>query len=220
MCERELRDKTEEVEKLKLELKDIKEILKLKDELKENGLDESAHKEEEAPINENRWSSVSRRNKTRDKTGLGQTQDKSITCTKCEFQSKSRIEVIKHVNIKHPSKIEEFNCYDCHFQGTTATELRKHRDLKHAINKEMEGQSIQCKVCGETFSKKWDLMRHRKDKHIHSVAPCRNEISGSCSYSAKMCWWKHDDIHTGESDGIKCFVCEQTFESKQNNIWG
>ena len=106
------------------------------------------------------------------------------------------------MNIKHPSKIEEFNCYDCHFQGTTVTELRKHRDLKHAINKEMKGNDIQCKVCGETFSKKWDLMRHRKDKHIHSVAPCGNEMCGSCSYSAKMCY---DD----SQEEKPCKLCEK-----------
>ena len=129
---------------------------------------ESTFEEDAPPTPENHWGSVSRQNKTQDKTDLGQTKDKSITCTKCDFQSKSRIEVIKHVNIKHPSRTEEFNCYDCHFQGTTATELRKHRDLKHAIYRE-EQHGIKCKVCGETFSKKWDLMRHRKDKHIHSV---------------------------------------------------
>ena len=40
-CETELRNKTEEVEKLKVEMKDLKEILKLKDDFKENGLEES-----------------------------------------------------------------------------------------------------------------------------------------------------------------------------------
>ena len=39
-CEKELRLKTEEVEILKVELKDIKEILKLKEEIKERGFDE------------------------------------------------------------------------------------------------------------------------------------------------------------------------------------
>ena len=39
-CERELRAMTEELEKVKLELKDTKEILKLKDELVKNDLDE------------------------------------------------------------------------------------------------------------------------------------------------------------------------------------
>ena len=38
-CEKELRNKTEEVEKLKVELKDLKEILRLKDECKETACD-------------------------------------------------------------------------------------------------------------------------------------------------------------------------------------
>ena len=42
-----MRLKTEEVEILKVELKDVKEILKLKEEIKEKGLD--------GPHNENPW---------------------------------------------------------------------------------------------------------------------------------------------------------------------
>ena len=38
-CEKELRNKTEEVEKLKVELKDLKEILKLKNECKKTACD-------------------------------------------------------------------------------------------------------------------------------------------------------------------------------------
>ena len=100
----------------------------------EISIDESAFEKEAPPKSEKLWSNVSRQNIIQEKPSLGQTKDKIIPCTKCDFQSKSRIEVIKHVNIMHPSKTEEFNCYDCHFQGTTATELRKHRDLKHVRN--------------------------------------------------------------------------------------
>ena len=40
-CEKELRLKNEEVDNLKVELKDIREILKLKEEIEYRGLDES-----------------------------------------------------------------------------------------------------------------------------------------------------------------------------------
>ena len=40
-CERELRMRTEEMEKLKTEIKDLKEILKLKEQLHENNLESS-----------------------------------------------------------------------------------------------------------------------------------------------------------------------------------
>ena len=49
-CEKELRAKTEEVEKLKIEIKDLKEILKLKDELESNGLLESEPPMEEESL--------------------------------------------------------------------------------------------------------------------------------------------------------------------------
>ena len=50
MCEKELRAKTEEVEKLKIEIKNLKEILKLKDELESNGLLESEPPMEEESL--------------------------------------------------------------------------------------------------------------------------------------------------------------------------
>ena len=56
-CEKELRLKTAEVEILKVELKDIKEILKLKDEIKERGLDE--------PHNGNSWKTKTQVNQRR-----------------------------------------------------------------------------------------------------------------------------------------------------------
>ena len=216
-CELELRVKTEELEKMKIELKDIKEILKLKDELKENGLNESLSKEEETPVKDtpidgNTWSNVSKRSKIQNKT---QIQDKELTCTQCDFKGKSRVEVVKHKNTKHPTQsTEEFNCYDCDFQGTAEAEVRRHRNLKHSLNTEREESTIQCKVCGETFGKKWNFMRHRKDQHIHIVAPCRNEMSRSCSFSAEMCWWNHDRNQNSNNENIKCFICDEMFQSK------
>ena len=59
-CERELRAMTEEFEKVKLELKDTKEILKLKDELAEKDLDESVTEDESSLSSNNKtpWKSV------------------------------------------------------------------------------------------------------------------------------------------------------------------
>ena len=188
--------------------------MKLKDGVKENGLDESLSKEEDPPIDENTWSNVSRRNNIQNKT---QTQNKDISCTKCDFQGKNRLDVIKHVNNKHPNlnNKKQFNCYDCDFQGTTAVELMKHRNLKHSLNKEKEEWTIKCKVCGETFSKKWNIMRHKKDQHIHSIAPCRNEMDGGCSYSAEMCWWNHNIHQNSTNEKLNVLFVTKCFKVKQ-----
>ena len=105
-CERELRAMTEELEKAKLELNDTKEILKLKDEPLENDLDESVTEEESfpSPSNENPWKSVPRPNNSNDENKKRNNENKEFNCTKCNFQGSSRVELIKHVNIKHMDK--------------------------------------------------------------------------------------------------------------------
>ena len=52
-CENELRNKTEEVEILKVEIEDLKQILKLKDEMKNNELHEPNVAEEMTNLSKN-----------------------------------------------------------------------------------------------------------------------------------------------------------------------
>ena len=306
-CETELRSKTEEVEKLKVELKDLKQILKLKDDIKEKGLEESVvekdkienpwtakvpkknqfqkqnvpekamgskvccsscsftcentfqlvkhanlkhsdqRKEEEFNCNNcdfqgtskdqlnkhSNWkhaihsivckycdetflekSSLINHNKVKHPQniapGMGQ-----VSCTSCSFTCKNTLQLVKHSNLKHSDqrKEEEFNCNNCDFQGTSKDQLNKHFNLKHLVRGGKE-KGIVCKNCGESFLEKWSLMRHRKDEHPHTVAHCRNEMDGKCSFTAKMCWWNHEVNKDIQPENIKCFVCNETFESK------
>ena len=59
-------------------------------------------------------------------------------------------------------------------------------------------------------------MKHRKNDHISSVAPCRNEKEGKCIFSSKMCWWNHDKVQNISKENFKCFKCSETFQSKAN----
>ena len=54
-------------------------------------------------------------------------------------------------------------------------------------------------------------MNHKKSKHLDTVAYCRNNIEGRCSYSDEMCWWNHGKR---ENEGIKCYICSVIFKSK------
>ena len=143
-------------------------------------------------------------------------QKQKYTCTKCDFEGRTKVEVIKHVNVKHGDQIKEkeFNCGDCDFQGTSADQLRKHVNLKHSLPGQENKGHIQCKICGESFIEKWNLMKHRKNQHISFVAPCRNEMDGKCSYTADMCWWNHNKTQNYQNKNIKCFLCSETFQSK------
>ena len=71
--------------------------------------------------------------------------------------------------------------------------------------------TIKCKNCGEQFSSKWNLMYHRKSKHLNTVAFCRNNLGGNCPYSDDMCWWNHGER---QEEKVSCYICNTTFETK------
>ena len=174
-CEMELRKYTEETEKLKTEVKDLKAILKLKKQLDVNKKDSSG-----SDVFNN---------------------DKVDPRRKPNHQSSPN---------KRYFKEREYNCMECPFQGTEQKELSNHMNLKHRKDPVFDG-AIKCRICGEGFRAKWDLMNHRKNKHIENVAPCRNNIENKCPYADYMCWWNHNE-ERGEN--IKCFICSKSFESK------
>ena len=138
-----------------------------------------------------------------------------VSCSSCSFTCENTLQLVKHANMKHSDqrKEEEFNCNNCDFQGTSKDQLNKHFNLKHSVRGGKE-EGIVCKNCGKTFLEKWSLMRHRKDEHPNTVAPCRTEMDGKCSFTAKMCWWNHEVNKDNQNQNIKCFVCNETFNSK------
>ena len=185
-CEKELKIKSEETDKLKTKIKDLKEIIMLSEKLKEKDLETSDEEEDN-----------SEKEKEDNISWMKPKPHK-----KKNFQSDSS-------STKSPTKEKEYNCHDCYFQGTKQMELEKHINLKHK-KVEAEG-SISCRSCGEGFMTKWNLMNHRKSKHSEIFAYCRNFTNGNCPYSDEMCWWNHSKK---QNESIKCFICSKTFESR------
>ena len=108
---------------------------------------------------------------------------------------------------------EEHNCTECCFQGTSQTELKNHITIKHRIV---------CRNCGEEFLNKSNFMSHRKNKHLETVALCKNKLLDKCKFSSVKCWWRHTDEtdiqkhegnHTAEI--IRCYFCQKPFENKR-----
>ena len=75
---------------------------------------------------------------------------------------------------------------------------------------------IKCRHCNQQFGEKWNLMTHRKLKHIETVAYCQKKLEGKCSFSDELCWWKHTGDQHSTEENIECFICHNTFESKPN----
>ena len=196
-CIQELRRKTTEAEKLKSELKDLREIVKLGEKLNSSTIDSEKMNEEEEVLLKMKSSGARRINP--------QFQSSPSKPEKSPKSGKASRPV-------GSDKKPQFNCEECFFQGTQETELHNHIKIKHTLNANIDG-FIKCRNCGMQFKTKRDLMNHRKKEHSSSVAPCRNYINKTCSFSAELCWWNHAE---NKNDNIECFVCGITFEHKSS----
>ena len=113
-------------------------------------------------------------------------------------------------------KENEYNCDQCPFQGTSELQLNKHINLKHVAENHSMREVIKCRNCNEQFSEKWNLMVHRKQKHVESVANCRKKQDGNCPFSDEKCWWNHKNRQANKHniEQIKCYFCDKIFENK------
>ena len=148
-CEQGLRSKTEELEKFKIEVKDLRTIVDLREQL---------------DIRDNEKSDLDDKSKLLIPNNLNEVnskQTKSFSCAQCEYIVGNQTQSRRHMNTKHSGKQvekdieteEEFNCADCDFQTTSDAHLKNHIWIKHTII---------CKICEKEFKEKSKLMQHRK----------------------------------------------------------
>ena len=115
-CEQKLKEKTEETEKLKIEVKDLKQIINLEKELNndQNG-ESSAEKVSKNEEMRNPPKSQSKRFMPRFDTK--KSKDKEYNCKECYYQGTSEIELRKHIQYKHTEQRSRnygaFNCTIC-----------------------------------------------------------------------------------------------------------
>ena len=202
-CEKELRSKTEENEKLKTEIKDLKQIISLSKDLKDAG----------ASVADKNILGQSKKDEGTSDHTSGNNCDSKVTeeadnpwkkINRKPYHSTPKRKVIEE---------EEFNCYKCDFQGNTKAVLSKHISLKHVRRVVLNENLIECKYCGKQFNSKSEFMHHRKNDHSGTVAYCRNNVVGKCPFADDACWWRHDNEVTA-SDNISCFICDKTFNTK------
>ena len=178
--------------------------------------------------------SLKRDNKSQPKD----TKDDENRCYKCSFRGIDENDLRNHLANIHVIE-EEHNCSQCGFQGTSKMEIKNHIIKKHMINctqcdfycdnmKVFEAHkqwihgkqdTFRCRICGENFESKPNLMKHRKAEHIKTVAYCKKKASGECFFS-DTCWWNHDTQlekeRKAEGTGFKCYTCNETFNQKAN----
>ena len=227
-CEKELRLKTEEVEKIKIEIKDLRKIVDLTDEINNKSRDISDDKiEGDDSINQVKQLHRMKKKGSNRKSPHVEAVPKEkldiedFNCKKCHYRMSTKDQLQRHMKLRHAPpnmdtntrKEEQSNCMECDFQGHSQPDLKKHINLKHTMKGANFQETIKCRSCGEEFGHKHNLMLHRKNSHAATVAPCRKFSEGSCTFTADACWWNHDD-RENRSTEIQCFICSNTFNSK------
>ena len=243
-CEKELRNKTEEVEILKLEINDLKELLKLKDktiesdsakemrkctkcDFKTNNTDWLRKHLENVHNNQNKNCTKSEFKTKRTESLKGHIDEQHESdkkgeleeikkCSKCDFLTNSNVWMEKHMKLVHDKKQNdpEFNCNECDYQGTEKEQLNKHIFIKHTLEGRLQENKIVCNNCGEKFPAKMNLLSHRKSKHSETVAVCRKYLEGKCHFSPEKCWWNHKQMDEKNTDRVCCYICSDIFETK------
>ena len=215
-CEADLRKMTEEVEKLKIENNNLKEMRKLEKEIRDKHveIDSSDNELEEevtaVKISESKPSIQTKTPQFKYRPKF-RSEEEEFNCHECDYQGTRQNELQKHMKLKHENQevrshtTGENNCNKCD-KIETKEVLQKHTDLQHT-SKDL----INCRICGAEFLTKGNLMYHRKREHPMSVATCRNKLTGQCRRSDDTCWWSHEQRIEGNNT---CFICEKTFRNK------
>ena len=220
-----LRQKTEEVEKLKVEIDNLKELIRLKEEVEENKIEEIVvmsnmkkngfkrispqfeplHKDIKCDVCG--YKAVSKNQLDRHKESEHTTQEvkKTNENDKSENKNKSHRTLDAHKSEKHitydmeTSAEEEYNCLECDFQGTEKAQLEKHISWQHTIAK--------CDLCEFKGGNKRILEEHKTLKHITNSQDCNKcDTTYSCNTELQ----KHiEEKHVTDKrkDPIECENC-------------
>lgn len=127
-------------------------------------------------------------------------------CQHCEFQTKIRGSLQKHIQRLHQEK--NIHCEKCPFKTSMKSFLTHHMKRAHGDCEfpcEFDG-------CDRTFSLESEMKHHVKQTHPDGVFHCA-ECGKQFLNQLKLT--RHMKYHNLDTDGWPCTVCPQRFISKQ-----
>ena len=188
-CVSQLKRKTEDEEKLKIEVKDLKEMVRLM-ENEEIVTDKTEIVNEKHTRKQMETHKTSRENEctkcnynfsTKSKLSEHIRSEHVLNvqhpCTKRSFDFKSKEDISQHTTSNQRQELE-YNCNDCCYQATSLAELKLHTKRAHINDEE-----LYCSQCKFQASSNSELRAHKADKH-----PLK--------------------------DSMRCRICGEVFESK------
>ena len=244
-CVSQLKRKTEDEEKLKIEVKDLKTMMELMENAeKDNDKSDIVNKQKKThqTSRENTSNKCdnehSRKSELNEHIGSEHVMDVEHPCAKRSLNFKRKEDISQHIENSQREDLE-YNCNDCCYQATSIAELKMHIKRAHINNEELYcsqckfqastnselrahkvekhpvKDSIRCRICGEVFEYKPLLMQHRKNKHAETVNQCKNNAKGDCPFSSVKCWWRHEILKENDKHG-QDFKCYNCSESFNN----
>ena len=222
-CNSELYRKTEEVEKLKLENKDLRAIVKLREDLnqKNDSVMEVDEVDEAATLVSLKKSGFKRKtpqtesirnNENKNKTG------KLYPCEKCNFTAVHESLLKRHIKSIHTDEIV-YSCDKCEHKETSLNMIQRHMQIKHTnIDKAEEKLAKQtCTKCGYKAFSEFLLRRHIKTKHIEERnTSCNLEEEYNCLECAFQGTSEEElKKHFDLKHVITCRICNEQFEEKR-----
>ena len=201
-CEKDLREKVEEAEKLKIELNDLKKIMNLQKQLE----DDKANMNKKSEEIETNMEIESRS----EHFIIG-----TFKCDKCSFETNTKSTLESHVKSQHLTHVQvkqNFKCDECNFTSIGYNQLKAHLELHHQSsgNGQLE---IKCRICNVAFNDKRSLMKHRKEEHLATVSVCKKYVTGTCPFTASACWWRHEEKKDDQLN-LSCYICDKKYESR------
>ena len=104
-----------------------------------------------------------------------------INCGVCIFTSKSKIEVNRHIRIKHPESLEVGNihCDLCNFKTKSKAHMTSHRKCEHELDPPTSFPCILCEYVSNTAGhlKRHCDLRHNENPTRYKCPPCGTTFS-------------------------------------------
>ena len=128
-----------------------------------------------------------------------------------------------HRKKKHLNKInkcQRFLAGSCNFEDDACWYQHKQKDTGNRLEGELI--RIKCNTCDKVFETKFELMHHRKREHIQEVPQCTKSKNGTCWFSAKTCWFHHEEIErmndNGNDDKVRNNIYNEEMIGKMFNM--
>ena len=116
----------------------------------------------ECGYNTNRWCSLKRHKETC-KGKKKKEKDMVLSCSMCEYETNSTIDMTRHQTIKHGLNKENclFQCSDCAYK----THDRRHMN-RHIRDVHVKGQALPCDICRVCCATHLQLQGHMNKYHV------------------------------------------------------